>query len=101
MNWYYAIGGRSRGPLTEGGLRKLVCEGAIFPDTLVWHPGLEKWARLEELKPEILVHGVEEPAPCPAEGKTGAVPLPEHAAAKGAGAGILRRIFGWGRKKSE
>jgi len=101
MNWYYAVGGRSKGPLTEGGLRQLACEGAISPDTLVWHPGLEKWARLEELKPEILKHGGEEPASCPEGAKTGGVPLPERTAAKGAGAGILKRLFGWGRKKPE
>lgn len=101
MNWYYAIGGRSRGPLSEGGLRQLAREGVVLPDTLVWHPGLEKWDRLGTLEPELLERASEDAAPRPEAGETGPVPPPERNVAKAAGAGILGRLFGRGKKSPE
>lgn len=43
MVWYYADGETPQGPVTEEEIRRLAAEGAIRPDTLVWHEGLSEW----------------------------------------------------------
>ncbi len=43
MQWYYAIDGEQRGPVDEEGVRKLVEQNIIRPETLVWREGFGSW----------------------------------------------------------
>jgi uncharacterized RDD family membrane protein YckC len=43
MDWYYAQDGRQMGPVPEAELPRLVSEGAITNETLVWHSGMGEW----------------------------------------------------------
>ena len=43
MAWYYAIGGQQNGPVSEDELNRLVREGTVQPDTLVWQDGWPQW----------------------------------------------------------
>ncbi len=98
MNWYYAVEGRSQGPLTESSLKRLAREGVIVPETLVWHPGLESWDSLAKLRPEIVDQMGKGAQAGPPGAKTGSVPLPLPTGRKGAEAGVLKRLLGWGKK---
>jgi hypothetical protein len=42
-DWYYAQGGRQRGPVTEQQVRQLAASGQLQPDDLVWYDGLGDW----------------------------------------------------------
>lgn len=84
MNWYYAIEGRSTGPVTESSLKRLTREGVINGGTLVWHPGLEEWGPLEKLQPEI-AGGSNKGAEAPQTGIQN-------------NSGVLKRLFGLGKK---
>ena len=44
MQWYYAINGERRGPVTQSEFEKLAADGGITASTLVWHQGLANWA---------------------------------------------------------
>lgn len=46
MNWYYESGGQQQGPATDQDLDRLLAEGKITPDTLVWREGLPGWTPL-------------------------------------------------------
>jgi uncharacterized RDD family membrane protein YckC len=43
MNWYYAEGGKQKGPVEESALDGLVSAGIVRDDTLVWHEGMAAW----------------------------------------------------------
>jgi hypothetical protein len=96
VNWYYAIEGRSQGPLTDSSLKRLARSGTIEPGTLVWHPGLEEWKPLEELRPELVTPADRSAASLPPDGKTARVAPPDDSGQDGAG--VFKRLFGWGRK---
>jgi hypothetical protein len=42
-DWYYAQGGRQRGPVSEQLVRQLAASGQLQPDDLVWYDGLKDW----------------------------------------------------------
>jgi uncharacterized RDD family membrane protein YckC len=46
MKWYYAAAGSQVGPIDETELNRLVTQGAVRADTLVWHDGLASWQPL-------------------------------------------------------
>jgi uncharacterized RDD family membrane protein YckC len=51
MDWYYVGSGRERvGPVTEAELERLVREGTIATDTLVWHAGMADWQPYAQAK---------------------------------------------------
>ncbi|WP_161785372.1 DUF805 domain-containing protein [Paenirhodobacter enshiensis] len=41
--WYYAVGGDSRGPVPETEIAAFIRTGMIRPDTLVWREGMTGW----------------------------------------------------------
>jgi hypothetical protein len=43
MDWYYAVGGNQLGPVAEAEFQRLVQQGVVTPQTLVWHEGLPDW----------------------------------------------------------
>ncbi len=46
MKWYYAVAGTQVGPIDETELNRLVTQGTVRADTLVWHDGLASWQPL-------------------------------------------------------
>ena len=46
MKWYYAAAGSQVGPIDETELNRLVTQGTVRADTLVWHDGLASWQPL-------------------------------------------------------
>jgi uncharacterized RDD family membrane protein YckC len=43
MQWYYAIKDQRQGPLAEAEFARLVADGTIRPETLVWREGMANW----------------------------------------------------------
>ena len=43
MNWFYESGGSQQGPVSEADLDRLLAEGKITGDTLVWREGMAGW----------------------------------------------------------
>jgi uncharacterized RDD family membrane protein YckC len=43
MQWYYAVNNQRQGPLEQVEFDRLVADGAIKPDTLVWQQGMPDW----------------------------------------------------------
>jgi hypothetical protein len=46
MNWFYESGGQQQGPISEQDLDRLLTEGKITLNTLVWREGLPDWQPL-------------------------------------------------------
>jgi hypothetical protein len=51
MNWYYESGGQQQGPVTETDLDRLLSEGKITLDSLVWREGMSGWTPLRAVRP--------------------------------------------------
>jgi hypothetical protein len=51
MNWYYESGGQQQGPVADSELDRLLAEGKITLDTLVWREGLAGWTPLRTARP--------------------------------------------------
>lgn len=43
MEWYYAVGDKQMGPVSDEEFKRLGAEGTIRPDTLVWRAGQDNW----------------------------------------------------------
>ncbi|MBE2284900.1 MAG: DUF4339 domain-containing protein [Prosthecobacter sp.] len=108
MNWYINNAGAAEGPKDAAAMAELVREKKLAPDSLVWHTGLEAWQTIAELSPAWMggkVAPVVEKKEV-VEKKDSAVrrlagpkaPTAE-AAEKKEGGGLLRRLFGFGKKK--
>jgi hypothetical protein len=41
--WFYAKGGQTHGPVSEGEFRNLINLGTVGPDDLVWKEGMPAW----------------------------------------------------------
>lgn len=66
MNWYYRQDdGTQAGPVSEATFRSLVAQGAIRPDTLVWHEGMADWQPLSVADPNWASGGAGVPPPAP------------------------------------
>jgi hypothetical protein len=51
MNWYYESAGQQQGPVTEIDLDRLLSEGKITLDSLVWREGMSGWTPLRVARP--------------------------------------------------
>lgn len=51
MNWYYESGGQQQGPVADSELDRLLAEGKITPETLVWREGMAGWTPLRTARP--------------------------------------------------
>jgi hypothetical protein len=51
MTWYYESGGQQQGPVSDSELDRLLSEGKINLDTLVWREGQAGWAPLRAARP--------------------------------------------------
>ena len=43
MQWYYAINGQRLGPVAQAEFEKLVTDGVVKAETLVWRQGMSEW----------------------------------------------------------
>jgi hypothetical protein len=103
MNWYFAVDGRSHGPVTEHKLEELARSGEVGTDTLIWHPGLEEWEPVWKLKAEIVEQLNMRAMAQQAKGTTDRVPVADTRAVptvgEGASEGMFHRLFGKLKKK--
>ena len=53
MNWFYSENGTQKGPVDDAAFRDLVNNGAIRPDTPVWHEGMASWQPLSVADPTL------------------------------------------------
>src|SRR5262245_40873592 len=51
MNWYYAESGQQRGPVSDEEFSRLVGQGVIRSDTLVWNETMSNWQAWSSLPP--------------------------------------------------
>jgi len=51
MQWYYAVNGQRMGPVSETEFEKLVQNGTIKADTLVWRQGFANWQAYSTVAP--------------------------------------------------
>jgi uncharacterized RDD family membrane protein YckC len=51
VRWYYAAGDTKMGPFDPDQFDRLVAEGTVTPDTLVWRKGMERWQPLSGERP--------------------------------------------------
>lgn len=58
MQWYYAINGQRLGPVIESEFERLIRDGVIRPDTLVWRQGMPNWIPFAQLPPAFAPRGV-------------------------------------------
>jgi hypothetical protein len=120
MNWYFEDNGVAQGPHLESELEAQVRVQKLSADSLIWHAGLAEWQPVQKLrplwlvalKPAIAAESIKEltesapPAPAQEEAKPTLRPTaplkskesPE--AAEENKPGILKRIFGLGKKGS-
>lgn len=54
MNWYYAVGAERKGPVEQAEFDRLVQQGVIAPESLVWRDGMADWKPLGEVVPPKL-----------------------------------------------
>ena len=98
MNWYYEQNGVSQGPVQEVDLMDRVRAKEVSEDTLIYHPGMEEWKSVRELKPEW-VKPVPVPVPTPVQParKVAAKAAPASAPKADEGEekpGLFKRLFG-------
>jgi hypothetical protein len=65
MNWYYAENNQQRGPVSEDEMKRLVADGTVTPQTLVWHEGLANWAPCSTVAAQFSSGAEVEPAGVP------------------------------------
>jgi uncharacterized RDD family membrane protein YckC len=51
MTWYYAVEGRSIGPIEDAAFQNLVKSGAITLDTMVWNETMTEWQPYRQVAP--------------------------------------------------
>jgi hypothetical protein len=65
MDWYYANGADRNGPVNEEEFQRLVQQGVITPQTLVWRQGFSDWRPYgESASPSTADGAVEVPVTC-------------------------------------
>lgn len=122
MNWYLNNAGAAEGPFDESVMTEMARGQKIASDSLVWHAGLEAWASVAVLSPswwgtalpepvveakpkkkvvmaQQPLNATEEPKPAAKRRLSAPVAPSEDAEAKNKGGGLLKKLFGFGRKK--
>lgn len=122
MNWYINNAGAAEGPLDDHAMGELARAQKLASDSLVWHAGLEAWHTVAALSPPWWGAALPTPADRPAPVMEKKKPAPQPVAAKAEPAvaarrlsgpnapsaeaaapkesgGLLKRLFGFGKKK--
>jgi hypothetical protein len=108
MNWYINNAGAAEGPKDDAAMAELVRENKLSLDALVWHAGLDAWQTVAQLSPTWLggKAAVAEKKAAAGKKDSGVRRLAEpkaptaEATEEKAGGGFLKRLFGFGKKKS-
>jgi TM2 domain-containing membrane protein YozV len=50
QEWYYTVNGERQGPVTAAELKKLVADGKLKVDDLVWKDGMSDWSPVKSIK---------------------------------------------------
>jgi hypothetical protein len=125
MNWYFEDNGVAQGPYPEAEVELKIRLNNIAADTLLWHTGLVEWQTVEKLRPQWLKPSAPVPVTAKADPKEPATlaqqsnskskarteqpeeakptlrptaPLKTPDTAEEGKKGILKRIFGIGKK---
>lgn len=61
MDWYYAVGEERKGPHGDEEFQRLVQQGVVTPQTLVWREGLSAWQTYESLAGTVDMVGAPPP----------------------------------------
>ncbi|WP_222182474.1 SPFH domain-containing protein [Geminicoccus harenae] len=64
LNYHVAIAGAAQGPFDGTALRRLVTEGKLGRDSMVWTAGMADWARASE-RPDLAELFADQPPPLP------------------------------------
>jgi hypothetical protein len=65
MDWYYINGNMQAGPVTNGGIARLITSGAVRSSTPVWHEGMADWLPAERTELASKFTAQSEPLPPP------------------------------------
>lgn len=66
LRYHVAAGGQPQGPFDFAALQKMAGDGTLRPDTLVWKPGMQGWAKVGEVSElQDLFVGSPVPPPLP------------------------------------
>lgn len=77
--WYYAVDGQQRGPVSGGKLKQLAAAGEIAKSDLVWKEGMADWVKAEKVKGLFGAPVKAPPKPKPTEDEFGFQNLDESA----------------------
>ncbi len=64
--WHLAVNGQTQGPFGRGHLGRMVSEGSLTRDSLVWTPGQDGWMRAEDVTELAQLFTIAPPPPPPA-----------------------------------
>ncbi|KEP70180.1 antifreeze protein [Thioclava dalianensis] len=64
--WHLAVNGQTQGPFGRGHLGRMVSEGGLTRDSLVWTPGQDGWMRAEDVTELAQLFTIAPPPPPPA-----------------------------------
>lgn len=64
--WHLAVNGQTQGPFGRGHLGRMVSDGALTRDSLVWTPGQNGWMRAEDVTELAQLFTIAPPPPPPA-----------------------------------
>ncbi|OOY06502.1 SPFH domain-containing protein [Thioclava sp. F28-4] len=64
--WHLAVNGQTQGPFGRGHLGRMVSEGSLTRDSLVWTPGQNGWMRAEDVTELAQLFTIAPPPPPPA-----------------------------------
>ncbi len=72
MNWFYESSGQQQGPVSDSEFDRLIAEGRITPNTLVWNNDMADWRPLREVRPSAApIAGAMTAPPLPSSGAPG------------------------------
>lgn len=108
MNWYINNAGAAEGPKDDEAMAELFRTKKLSLDSIVWHTGLDAWQPLSQLSPAWLggkpvptaAVKTEEAKKKPGARRLAGPKAPITAPAEQKPAGLLKRLFGLGGKKS-
>ncbi|KEO60371.1 SPFH domain-containing protein [Thioclava indica] len=64
--WHMAVNGQTKGPYGRGHLGRMVSDGSLTRDSLMWTPGQDGWMRAEDISELAQLFTIAPPPPPPA-----------------------------------
>lgn len=70
MQWFYTLNGQRQGPVTQAEFDKLIADGVIKSDSLVWREGMADWVSLAKSRSgDPAANDADDTAACAVSGK--------------------------------